>query len=205
MLCGPPIGCNCAFESSTLNISIGPEGQIILEQAEFTDIAALQADVAALEAWQTTAMSEISGLQTNVTTLINSTARLDLLTAGAASQAGAVGPTSGTTPLVIASTTVGPFASAGTILVWGTAAFTKTVATDDFELVSRSDGVTISRGQDLTNEASAWTASVTGLAAVAAAASPTVDITLTRTAGTGTATTTASIFNGRLVWLFIPT
>lgn len=44
MLCGPPIGCGCAFESDGLVISVGAAGQIILEPAG-PGIVALKADV----------------------------------------------------------------------------------------------------------------------------------------------------------------
>ncbi len=204
MLCPPASACGCAFQSSTLNITVDADGTWHIEQAQFTDIAAMQADIAALKAWQTTATGQISALETSSGTHAAAITRFDAMAASNVLQSGlGVGPTVTTTPLVIASATIGPFNTAGTVVWGGHAVYTKTVATDTFSGFARHDGTSRGRGTDFTQLLSGWVSATTARA-LAATDAPVIDFALARNGGTGTATTLSVSVAGGLFWMFIP-
>lgn len=196
--------CGCAFESSTLNITIGPDGEVIFEQAEFTDLAALSTDVATLQGQMTTALADIATLISSVATNGAAITRLDAMRAGVVQQSGSgVGPSSGAAHLVVATASPGPFGYAGVLHWGGHAVYTKTVGTDTFDVHARDDGNNRARGADRTQLTAGWASAATAMA-VTATDDPTIDITIVRNAGTGTATTGATTRDGALWWVFIP-
>lgn len=201
MLCGDR-SCGCAFVSSTLNISVDDQGVVTLEQAEFTEITAMQAAIDTLETQMTAALADITDLQADVVAAQADADRLDILQSSTLT-ASAVGPTSGATALTLLSQAFSAFGVAGRILFGGHAAYTKTVTTDVFDVFATYDGTQISRAIDRTQLSSGW-ASAIGSASVAASDTPTISIQLARSSGTGTATTVASTNACRLWWIFIP-
>lgn len=197
MLCRPA-ACGCKFVSSSLNISVDANGVVTLEQAEFTDITEMQADIAALEAIVADMQGDLSAAGTDLATLVASITRLDGMIAGQATAA--TGTTSGTTALTVITSTLATVPDAGVLFVWGASFYNKTVATDVFSVTCRINaGVGATGGRDLGGASTGW---ATGMAftTISAGTAPTVDLQLTRVSGTGTATTPSSA----LRWLFLP-
>lgn len=199
MLC-QPAACGCSFFSSTLNISIDSNGLVTIEQAEFTDIAEMQADIAALEAIVADMQGDLSSAGTDLATLITSVDRLDQLVGGSASANS--GTTSGTTALTVATATLPTLAYAGQLFGWCAIAYSKTVSSDVFGVSARINGATAATGgADRAGAAAGWSTANAGPISVSAGTAPTVDTQLTRASGTGTATVTSAVVR----WLFVPT
>ena len=203
MLCGPATACGCAFTSTTLNISVDANGLVTIEQAEFTEITAMQAAIDTLETQMIAVLADIATLETDVAAAQADADRLDILQSSTLTASG-VGPTSGATELTLLSQAFSAFGVAGRLIFGGHASYTKTVTTDVFDVFANYDGVDVSRGIDRTQLSSGWSAA-TASASVAASDTPTISLRLARSSGTGTATTVASTNACRLWWIFIPT
>lgn len=198
MLC-QPAACGCKFFSTTLNISIDANGVVTLEQAEFTDISEMQADIAALEAIVADMQGDLSSAGTDLATLIASVARLDGMQTGSASAA--TGTTSGTTPLVVATATLSTVADAGILFAWAACLYSKTVAGDVFAVTARINGSSgATGGRDLTAATTGWATGNAGPTSISGGTAPTVDIALTRISGSGTATASSAVVR----YLFLP-
>jgi hypothetical protein len=199
-ICGSQ-ACACALTSATLAVSGNgtPGSPWVIEQAEFSDITALQVAVDNLEATAAALTSDVTALQTLTASQTTSISRLDAMEDGAS--AATSGTTSGSTPLTVETFTFAPLPFAGHIWVYAAAIFTKTVSTDVFSLTTRVNGAThASPSQDRSGAAAGSLATIGGPSAGSAATTPTVDMQLTRAAGTGTATVTSAT----LRWLFLP-
>jgi hypothetical protein len=201
-----PRGCGCAFTSDTLTIFPDPSNANLIhfEQAEFTDLTEMQADIAALEAAMATAQSDISAAQTDITTLETAVATLSGI--AASTTGGSALTTSGTTTSTVA--TLGPIVAevTGFALLIAHMQRSQTVGTDTFDMQISVNGtiVAIGRGVGTTN-AGSLTPALHYLAAVTAGVSYTFTTSLLRQAGTGTATTVSDARFNRLTAVFIPT
>lgn len=206
MLCRN-IGCGCAIQSSTLNVSGSgtPTDPWVLEQAEFTDLTALELAVDSLETAMSAAQADIVTLESGLAAVVADVSRLDVMTGGVVAQSGAgVGPTSGTTILSVVSTTVGPFPVAGVLLWAGNISYNKTAGTDTFSIFARLNAVSSSRFADRT-QLTAGAGAAGSATSLAAATAATIDMAIGRDSGAGTATTVASTNAGRMYWWFLPT
>lgn len=198
--------CACAIQSSTLNISGSgaPENPFIIEQAEFTDLAALELAVAALEADMTAAQGDISSLLSDVSALETIAARFDLQSHQAVDMP-ATPSTSGTTELTVMTINVTARASNGYLVILGHVQYTKTTGADTFLSRLRVDGTIRAQDWDRpgVTTASAQHAVILGYTAND---TPAVTVTIQRSSGTGTAAPTSTgSTGGRLSVGFVAT
>lgn len=199
-ICGSQ-ACGCALVSSTLSVSGGgtPGSPWVIEQAEFTDITALQVAVDNLEAAMVSVTADVVGLQTLTVNQGASITRLDAMQSGASSSA--AGTTSGTTALVVDSFTFPTLTTQLQIWTFTALNFSKTVATDVFSLATRFNGAAAFSVLDRVGASNASMVNHSGPHTAAAATTPLIELLLTRSSGTGTATVTGGAFR----WLALPT
>lgn len=198
-ICGSQ-SCACALRSDTLTVTGAgtPGSPWVIEQAEFTDITALQNAVDNLEASVAVLLSDVSALQVLTTDHATAIARLDAMQSGSISASS--GTTSGTTPLTIDSTSLSTVPVAGVLFLWGAAIYSKTVSTDVFQVSTRINGVAHATAMRDQANGTAGVLTMGGPTAISASTAPSIDYQLTRISGTGTAT----VASATLRWLFLP-
>ena len=131
-----PRACGCSFTSESLSIfpDEATSSLIHIEQADFSEITDMQADIATLQTDLDVAEADIATLEASVAAL----PRSKTFTANISSAP----VTSGTTTLVMWSLSIPAQTVAGTVLVWMLSSGNQSVGTDVFDLGPSFDGGT---------------------------------------------------------------